>query len=188
MAGKYQAMCPVCGCFGAPEIFLGEAIKREAILKALRLPSPMASQVQSYIGLFRSSSRGQSIDRIDKLLGQLNELVDAGKVRRNGRDWPVNNELWMAALDQVLSQRDKLTLPLKDHNYLIAVVAGMSDKIESVAETKKHNDAMNRKAPSTVSNPTKESSAENERKWIDEMIARGQVDKIPNILREKYNV
>ncbi|TVO70871.1 hypothetical protein FHP88_15565 [Sedimenticola selenatireducens] len=133
---KYQAMCPVCGAFGAPEIFLAEAIKREAIAKALRMPHPLAMQVQVYIGLFRPPKRGHSMDRVERILEELLEPIEAGKLRRNGRDWPAPVEIWKYALDQVISRRNKLTLPLKDHGYLFEVVAGESDRAEANAEKK----------------------------------------------------
>lgn len=131
---KYQAICPVCGAFGAPEIFLGEAVRREAIAKALRMPAPLATQIQAYIGLFRPAQRGHSLDRVERLMGELLVPIEAGKVRVNGRDWPAPIEVWKEALDQMLARRERLTLPLKNHNYLFEVVAGESDKVEAKTE------------------------------------------------------
>ncbi|MEJ1353130.1 MAG: hypothetical protein RPU39_00375 [Candidatus Sedimenticola sp. (ex Thyasira tokunagai)] len=134
---KFQAICPACGAFGSPEIFMAEAVKREAIAKALRLPSPLALQVQTYIGLFRPPTRGHSMDRVDRLLQELLEPIEAGRIRRKGRDWPAPIEVWKYALDQVIEKRDTLRLPLKDHNYLFEVVAGQSNRLEGDAERKK---------------------------------------------------
>ena len=178
---KFIAICPSCGCYGAPELFLGEAIKREAIVRALQLPAPLAGQIQAYIGLFRPPKRGHTIDRVAKLLGELLELIDAGKVRRHGRDWPASVPVWQAAIDAVLDRRATLDLPLRDHAYLIAIVASMSDKIEAAEEAKKIEDVRNI-TRGTASTPTRISDNQ---AFIRQMISLGRPDLIPQELTKE---
>ncbi len=130
---------------------MAEAVKREAIAKALRMPHPLALQVQVYIGLFRPPNRGHSVDRVDRLLQELLEPIEAGKIRRKGRDWPAPVEVWKYALEQVIEKRSTLRLPLKDHNYLFEVVAGQSDKLEAEAEKKQEERLKNQ--PRRPTNP-----------------------------------
>ncbi len=141
---KYQAICPACGAFGAPELFLGEAMKREAIAKALRMPSPLAQQIQTYIGLFRPPKRGHIIDRVTSLLENLLTYIEPRKVTRNGRTLPAPVAIWQAALDDMLSRRDKLRLPLKDHGYLLEVVMSKADEAQAQAERLRHEQAQHR--------------------------------------------
>lgn len=176
---KFQAICPVCGAFGAPEIFLAEAIRREAIAKALRMPAPLAMQIQVYIGLFRPAQRGHSLDRVERLLGELLEPIESGRVRVHGRNWPAPTEVWKAALDQMISRRDKLTLPLKNHNYLFEVVASESDKIEAQVEHQREEQRKHqvRSGPKTASTPKGYDPME---AWKRDLQRFGRADLIPN--------
>ena len=176
---KYQAICPVCGAFGAPEIFLAEAIRREAIAKALRMPAPLAMQIQVYIGMFRPPQRGHSLDRVERLLGELLEPIEAGRVKVNGRNWPAPVEVWKAALDQMISRRDKLTLPVKNHNYLFEVVAGESDRIEAQAE-KQHEERMKHQVRSGPKPATTPNGYDPMEAWKRDLQRFGRSDLIPS--------
>lgn len=142
---SYGLICPACGASGSPEFFLGEISKRTAILHALQLPHPLALQVQAYVGLFRPPSRAQSIERVEKLLSELLEFIQAGTVTRDRRTVPCSIEVWKAAIDVVLEQarNGKLSTPLKDHGYLLAVALSKAEEVaaeaERQAEEKKRN-------------------------------------------------
>ncbi|MBK8508768.1 MAG: hypothetical protein IPL51_08985 [Candidatus Competibacteraceae bacterium] len=51
-------------------------------------------------------------------MGELNEAVSAAQIERDGRTHPAPVEYWKAAIDQMLDNRDKLSLPVKSHGYL----------------------------------------------------------------------
>lgn len=143
---SYTLICPACGAHAAPEMFLSEICKRKAILQALQLPHPLALQVQAYVGLFRPPSRAQSIDRVEKLLSELLELISAGTVTRDRRTLPCSIETWKAALDVVLetARNDKLTTPLKDHGYLLAVALSKADETAAAEERRQEEIQRNR--------------------------------------------
>jgi hypothetical protein len=67
--------------------------------------------------------------------------IEAASLERNGRLWPAPREAWLAALDQVLDSRERLTLPLKSHGYLYEVVVGMVAKGEGRAEQRREEAA-----------------------------------------------
>jgi hypothetical protein len=100
------------------------------------MPSQLGESVLAYMDLFRPAS-GRSIkaDKLLRLIQELREQVESGRVERGGRQWVVPLEIWRQALEQVLARRDQLTLPLKGHGYLFEIVAGMASKAEGKAET-----------------------------------------------------
>lgn len=126
--------CPACGATGAIEFFLMDAAAREAVLAAFSLPAPLARQVVAYLGLFRPHKRALTWDRVEKLLGELMEPIQAAQVTRNGITRPAPLDYWKEALDQVLNNRARLTLPLKSHGYLFEIVANMADKAGAQSE------------------------------------------------------
>lgn len=174
---KFQAICPVCGAFGAPEIFLGEAIKREAIAKALRMPHPLALQVQAYVGLFRPPKRGHGLDRVDRLLGELLAQIEPETITRKGRTLPAPVSVWQAALDEVLAQRDRLSLPLANHGYLFEIVLRLADKREATIERDHIEEVRNR--PQLGPKPTGNEDYDPMQAWKKDLERLGRTDLIP---------
>lgn len=107
---------------------------REAVRAAFLLPAPLGDRLVRYLGLFRPKSRALSWDRVARLLSELLEPINAGRVERNGRAWVAPLSVWELALDEILAKRDKLQLPLKSHGYLFEIVAGFASKAEGAAE------------------------------------------------------
>lgn len=129
-----QIVCPVCNARYALEAALSDADARRAVAAAGRLPSQVAELALAYIGLFRPAKSALSWRRAARLLDELREMVEAGGIRRRGRAWKAGVNDFSAALETVLSRRDKLTLPLKNHGYLEEVLVGIVDKSESADE------------------------------------------------------
>jgi hypothetical protein len=139
-----KLVCPACGATGSLEMFLRDVSARAALASALKLPPPLAPLLANYLGLFRPGKRSLTWDRVERLLSELLEPIQAGKLKRNGRDWPVPVTTWQAALEELLAKREKLNLPLKSHGYLFEIVAGMSDKAEASLERDKEEQLRNR--------------------------------------------
>lgn len=129
-----KAACPNCGTHGSVDLFLADPVARECIGIAAALPNQMGPLALRYCALFRTGKRALPWARVRSLLSEIREAVDAGAVRRNGRDWPANADAWAAAMNRVLEQQEKLVLPLKGHGYLLAILAGQADKAEAAAE------------------------------------------------------
>lgn len=129
--------CPCCGFVGEPEGYLAEAQWRDALSCALKLPAPLGDRLVRYLGLFRPAKRALSPDRAARILTELLEPIAEARVERNGRSWPAPLDYWSSALDDVLARRDSLQLPLKSHGYLLEIVAGIANKAEGRAETKR---------------------------------------------------
>ena len=126
--------CPACGACGSIEFFLMDAAARESVRAAFSLPAPLGRQVMSYIGLFRPGRRSLTWDRVEKLLAELLTCIQEAKVVRNGITHPAPLDYWKEAIDQVLMNRAKLTLPMKSHGYLFEVIAGLAVKAGAAKE------------------------------------------------------
>ena len=126
--------CPSCGAHGSLEFFAGDASRAAASLLFGRLPAELAPLTQQYLALWRPRKQALRWQRVVKILGELVECIEAGAVERHGRTWPAPVPVWKGALENVLQQRDKLTLPLTTHGYLYAIVCGDADKHEARAE------------------------------------------------------
>lgn len=120
--------CPCCGASYGLEVLLADRSAREAVAAALGLPAGLGERLLRYLGLFRPRERALSWDRAARLLGELNEAVSAAQIERDGRTHPAPVEYWKAAIDQMLDNRDKLSLPLKSHGYLYEIIAGLGQR------------------------------------------------------------
>jgi len=134
--------CPACGAVASLDMLLSHEGAREAILIALQLPESLGKIVIQYLGLFRPAERELSFDRVAKILGELLPDIQQNRIKANGRDWVISRDLWKAGLEAVLQARDmgKLKPPLKNHNYLYAVLASMVDRVESKDETRREQE------------------------------------------------
>jgi len=126
--------CRSCGATGSAEAVFGDADAAEALRLAGELDPVIARAVWHYLALHRPAQRALSWARTEKLLRELHELVSQPTIRRHHRDWTVLPGMWREAMEQMQAQRDKLTLPLKGHGYLLEIVAGLADKQEAGAE------------------------------------------------------
>lgn len=101
------------------------------------ISGPLAGAVLRYLALFRPASRQLSFDRVATLLADLNPMIMSARVQRSGRSYAAPREVWIDAIDSILAQRDRLTLPLKSHGYLLEIIAGAANKAEATAEAKR---------------------------------------------------
>lgn len=128
--------CPACGAMASLDVLIGHQGARDAVLAALKLPAPIGDLLIQYVSLFRPQQRQLSFDKLARLLNELLPMISAAKVERNGRMWAAPLESWRSAFEEMLAKRDKLTLPIKSHGYLLEVIAGYANKGEAKAETK----------------------------------------------------
>ena len=131
-----KGACPDCGFQGELLAFLVDVEARQAIAEALRVPAELAPLVLRYLGLFRPAEKTLALNKATRLLRELSEFIEASKVERRGRSWAAPLTAWRDALNSMLDSRDRLTLPLKNHHYLLEIVASLADRVEAAAETK----------------------------------------------------
>jgi hypothetical protein len=134
-----KTCCPACGAVASLDVLIGNEGARAAILIALKYPAPIGNLMVQYLALFRPAARQLSFDRVATLLNELLPMIAAAAIQRNGRTWSAPQDYWRLALEDIVTKRDKLTLPLKSHGYLLEIIVGYSNKAEAKAET--HSEA-----------------------------------------------
>ena len=128
--------CPVCGAeFDLAVLFKSEESRRtfDHITASC---SPLKARLAQYAALFKPPKHKLGTDKALRIIKTLLPDIERGAITRNGRDWPAPLSAWAQAIDQMLERRNAgtLELPMKNHNYLFSILAGMADKHEAGAE------------------------------------------------------
>lgn len=135
-----QVCCPNCRAVMSMDILFAEDAPREA-LNAIVAAHPAGDSfirpLLRYVGLFAPAKSQMSHARVAALVNELVPMIRAAQFERNGRTWACPIDYWRQGFEHMLAQRDqgRLKLPLKSHGYLLEVLAGLSNKAESRAET-----------------------------------------------------
>lgn len=129
-----KVCCPECGHVAPLTAFASEADARDCLAIALKMPGPLGDSVLRYLALFRPAKRALPWSRALKLIRPLAADIERGRIQRHGRDWAAPQDAWQSALQTVIGQRDSLSLPLRDHNYLYEIICRGANKTEAAAE------------------------------------------------------
>jgi len=119
--------CPSCGALTSLEAAANDKAARQVSALFGRLPPEVARALPEYLALFRPQKQGLRWTRVVAVLDELVPMVIDGFVRQGRRRKPTA-VVWQEAL-MAVANRD-LVRPLKNHNYLIEVLAGITDKAE----------------------------------------------------------
>lgn len=128
--------CPNCYETLSLAALIEHDAARDAIKLALEFPAPLGKQLIQYASLFKPAQRALSMDRFSSLLNELLPMIQAAQIERNGRAWPAPQTYWQQAFESMWLTRDKLTLPLKSHGYLLEIISGFANKAEGQQERK----------------------------------------------------
>ena len=131
-----KLVCPCCGYAADADGFIAEIESGRAVALALKVPSPLAGPLMSYLRLFRPAQRHLTGRKVEKLLAELLPMIAAGRIERHGRQWVAPVDAWAAAMEELASRRDKLTLPLHGHGYLLEMLSGNANGQEAARESK----------------------------------------------------
>lgn len=126
--------CPTCGFKASIEVFAGDKAARHVAALMGRVPPPLSDLLLRYLGLFAPAKHAMTFSRMQTLLQELVPMIEAGRITRAKREWPVNLAQWEHGMQQMVEKRAQLTLPLKSHGYLLTILAGDADKLEAQAE------------------------------------------------------
>lgn len=126
--------CPNCYETLSLAALIEHDAAREAIKLALEFPAPLGKLLLQYASLFKPAQRALSMDRFASILNELLPMIQAAQIERNGRAWPAPQAYWQQAFETMWSGRDKLTLPLKSHGYLLEIMSGFANKASAQAE------------------------------------------------------
>lgn len=135
MTGLPIIPCPACHSQIPMEVWLSHTGARTALVALAELHGSqrLAAVALRYLALFAPEKRTLSLDRVATLLTELGDLVRPARVEWQGRIWAAPLDSWIAGMEQMLAD-PKIRRPIKNHNYLRAVVAGQADQVEARAE------------------------------------------------------
>lgn len=128
--------CPNCGEDLSLAALIEHDASREAIMLALQFPAPLGKLLVQYVKLFKPAQRALSMDRFSAILGELLPMVTNAKVSKNGNIYAAPQSYWVDAINNMVTNKASLTLPIKTHGYLISIIVGYADKSSAQAEKK----------------------------------------------------
>lgn len=180
-----QLCCPTCGTEFPIEAGWAEADgKRLGVVLAGFDPAVGRAAI-GYLRLFKPAKTALRIAKATRLLEELAALIATGRVcrdERGGVERPAKPAHWAAGMEQMLGQRDRLSLPLESHGYLRAVVFGLADAADAAAERAREEAARNRPAspattPSAAVAPDTENPLQKQMNWITQQLRYGAIDE-----------
>lgn len=168
-----KVVCPCCSTSFPVEAGLveGDAKRLGALLGDME--PPVARAAMSYLRFFKPAKQELRVSRAVAVLQELAALINVGRVARDERSGihrPCTPAMWVQGIEQLQTSAARLELPLKNHNYLRAIVYGLADSADAKAEVQRHKDAQQRRGGSAAG-PV--SAAETHLAWARDMRARG---------------
>ncbi len=119
-----RTRCPNCGSTLSLDALISHDAARDALTAAFRLSGALGKALVKYLGLFRSDSRDLSMDRVAKLLLELQPDIESQRIMRNRQIYDAPIDAWIWAIEQTVIARDqgRLQTPLKTHGFLYEVI------------------------------------------------------------------
>lgn len=142
--------CPCCASEFPWEAGLIERDAKRLGEVLADIEPPVARAAMAYLRLFKPPKTALRLTRAIKLLQELVALIADGSVCRDERSRvrrPASPLVWVAGIEQMLQQADRLTLPLASHGYLREVVYGLADKADAIAEREREAQLRAGRAP-----------------------------------------
>ena len=128
--------CQTCGTVAPIEWFLAEAEYRQICASLVELPKDVQAVVFHYLGLFRpATGRAIAAKKAGRLLAEIRAMVAVGYVqvdRKAARPCPPR--IWAKAIEQMVERRDRLNLPMPNHNYLMSIAYDLADHADAQHE------------------------------------------------------
>lgn len=194
------ASCPHCAFQAEVEAFFMDDDGKRLAAVVAELPPECGRAVLAYLRLFKPPKTSLRAARAVKLSREVADLIKTGSVckdERSGIRRPATPSMWATGIEQMLSQRDRLSLPLESHGYLRAVVYGIADSADAATERQREEDARKgRHLPTTVGitrSPNEETPLQRQLEWIKRQAELGmftpeQADQERAAARQKYGV
>ena len=138
MSGLPVVACPCCNVQLPLEGWIANTAAREAFLALAGLHPSMRLPMTClrYVGLFAPIKHTMRWERIADLLNEVRELISTGRVTWKHQELPAPLDYWLTGMETLLAKGD-LRRPLANHNYLKAVVAGMSEQAQAGDEQRR---------------------------------------------------
>jgi len=171
-----QICCPCCHTEFPIEAGFAEADGKRLAAVLAALDPAVGRALISYLRLFKPPKTSLRLARAEKIAREVADLAATGDVCRDERSGvrrPAPATLWAQGIEQMLSQRDRLTLPLDGHGYLRAVVFGLADQAEASAE-RDREERLRRGARTGPGEPVRASKVETAISYANSMLDLGE--------------
>lgn len=100
-----------------------------------RLPSPLPKTCLGYLSLFRPGTSALGWKKALRLALEIEQLAKSGYVSVQGRvDKNCTPGIWAQTMEQMLDQRNGLSLPMANHRYLGKVAHDLADQADYLQE------------------------------------------------------
>ena len=127
-------ICPGCHLKFPVESGITHAAANRAIANAMKLPPQLATALIRYLGLFAPKTRAINMDRLVRLIDEVQEQINTGKITYKGRSYNAPLEVWRIALEEIINKQAKWTLPLDTHGLLYNLVGQHATKHDAQEE------------------------------------------------------
>lgn len=180
-----RGVCQTCGATGPLEWFVAESLGRQTTAVMLELPKGVQDYLLQYLALFRpATGRGLAPKKALRLVTEILILVGKGYVNRQGfPDRYCPPHIWAGAMETMISQRDGLTLPMPNHNYLKKVAWDLADK----ADADKERSRVEGERSGTLRH--RYLSGDDKEEYVDfSTLSKAEIGRLPKSIREKHGV
>lgn len=136
--------CVRCGYRAPVSCFVEAAGDGEILCEYIKLPQVVQQPFYKYLSLFRPlSGCALQVTKTLRLTREMVALVSTGYVSEKDKpDRPCAPSFWAMGMEQMLSRADRLSLPLKNHNYLRTIVWQLADQADAGREAHHHQQVM----------------------------------------------
>jgi len=145
-----HVVCPCCNSDFPIEAGLIEIDGKRLATVMAELDPSVGRALIGYLRLFKPAKSALRMSRAAKIARDVADLVAAGDVCRDERGSvrrASTPSLWAQGMEQMASQRDRLTLPIDSHGYLRAIVFGLADKADAAAERSREDQLRSGRRP-----------------------------------------
>lgn len=132
-----KLVCPACGAVSSSEAMTSDEACRKTLAVCCRMPGPLPMVVLQYLSLFRPEKSALTWGKALRLAQELEDLVVKGWVQIEKK--PARKcgpRIWAQAIEEMIDRRQRLTRPLKNHNYLRDVAYTIADREDAETERK----------------------------------------------------
>lgn len=140
MSGLPILACPVCHAEYGLEVALGQDDARGVVRELARCPGDAATRkaLLRYCALFSPEKQRLRWSRVEALLAEINDWMEAGRIERNGRLWAAPAAAFLHAIEAIEAKPD-LRRPLKGHGLLLEIIASQSNSAEAKSERQRED-------------------------------------------------
>lgn len=130
-----KLICPGCGATASAETMTNDEAARKTLGFICKMDPPLPVIVLPYLSLFRPEKSALGWSKALRLAQELAALVGKGHVQIEQKPArPCPARFWAQAMEEMLDRRERITRPLKNHNYLRDVAYTIAEREDAAVE------------------------------------------------------